>query len=128
MNRYGDMGNIPPDKWKRELLVKTVVDLQGQVDRLQGQLKTVGSTGDRIRSERSIRIHKKKKGVVDKQGVEQVKSATKHTILSNLISNAIWVPSAFAAGEFSVYMLLAAITTSILAPIQKYIQKRQEVY
>ena len=128
MNRYGDMGSIPPDKWKRELLVKTVVDLQGQVDRLQGQLRTVGSTGDRIRGERSIRIHQKKKGIVDKKGVEQVKSATKHTILSNLISNAIWVPSAFAAGEFSVYMLLAAVTTSVLAPIQKYIQKRQEVY
>ena len=128
MNRYGDMGAIPPDKWKKELLVKTVVDLQGQVDRLQGQLRTVGSTGDRIRGERSIRIHQKKKGIVDKKGVEQVKSATKHTILSNLISNAIWVPSAFAAGEFSVYMLLAAVTTSVLAPIQKYIQKRQEVY
>ena len=122
------MGAIPPDNWKKELLVKTVVDLQGQVDRLQGQLRTVGSTGDRIRGERSIRIHQKKKGIVDKKGVEQVKSATKHTILSNLISNAIWVPRAFAAGEFSVYMLLAAVTTSVLAPIQKYIQKRQEVY
>ena len=109
-------------------MVSKVVELQEQVNRLTGQLRTVGSTGDRIRGERSIRIHKKKKGVVDRQGVEQVKSATKHTILSNLISNAIWVPSAFAAGEFSVYMLLAAVTTSVLAPIQKYIQKRQEVY
>jgi hypothetical protein len=126
---YGDMGRIPPSAWKREMLVKKVEELQEQVDRLHGNLRTISSTGDRIREEKQIRIHgKKKKGVVDAVGMKQVKSATKHTILSNLISNAIWVPSAFAAGEFSVYMLLAAVTTSVLAPLQKYIQKRQEVY
>ena len=126
---YGDMGQIPPSAWKRELLVKKVEELQEKVDRLEGNLRTISSTGDRIREEKQIRIHgKKKKGVVDAVGMRHVASMTRHTILSNLISNAIWVPSAYAAGEFSVYMLLAAVTTSILQPLQKYIQKRQEVY
>jgi hypothetical protein len=126
---YGDMGQIPPSKWKREMLVKKVEELQEKVDRLEGNLRTISSTGDRIREEKQIRIHgKKKKGVVDAVGMKHVASMTRHTILSNLISNAIWVPSALAAGEFSVYMLLAAVTTSVLAPLQKYIQKRQEVY
>jgi hypothetical protein len=126
---YGDMGQIPPSAWKREALVKKVEELQELCDRLQGNLRTISSTGDRVRAEKQIRIHgKKKKGVVDTVGMKHVASMTRHTILSNLISNAIWVPSAYAAGEFSVYMLLAAVTTSILQPLQKYVQKRQEVY
>ena len=75
-----------------------------------------------------VRVTKKKKGVVDAVSKKRIREMTVHTILSNCISNVIWIPSAIAAGEYSHMMLLAAITTSILQPIQMYIQKRQEAH
>ena len=125
---YGNMGNIPPEKWRKEALVSKVVELQEQVNRLTGQLRTVGSTGDRIREERTIRIHKKKKGVVDKQGIQHVKNSLKNNILSGLLSMTISIPAAAAAGEFTIFLLLAGLCQSVFGPIIKYVEKRQEVF
>ena len=114
----------------RPALIQRVVDLESEISRMRGSLQDSGHRNSRLRSDKARLkvIAKKKKGEIDAVGRKRVKEMMGHTILSNCISNVIWIPSAIAAGEYSHMMLLAAVTTSVLQPIQMYIQKRQEVH
>lgn len=111
-------------------MIQRVVDLESEISRMRGSLQDSGYRNSRLRSDKARLkvIAKKKKGEIDAVGRKRVKEMMGHTILSNCISNVIWIPSAIAAGEYSHMMLLAAVTTSVLQPIQMYIQKRQEVH
>lgn len=122
--------NIPIEKMSQPALVEKVKDLTQELERTRGSLSdTMDRNADlRYANTKIVRIQKKKKGVVDAISKKRIREMTVHTILSNCISNVIWIPSAIAAGEYSHMMLLAAITTSILQPIQMYIQKRQEAH
>ena len=124
------MINLKPDQMSRPALIQRVVDLESEISRMRGSLQASGYRNSRLRSDKARLkvIAKKKKGEIDAVGRKRVKEMMGHTILSNCISNVIWIPSAIAAGEYSHMMLLAAVTTSVLQPIQMYIQKRQEVH
>ena len=124
------MINLKPDQMSRPALIQRVVDLESEISRMRGSLQDSGYRKSLLRADtaRLTVIAKKKKGEIDAGGRKRVKEMMGHTILSNCISNVIWIPSAIAAGEYSHMMLLAAVTTSVLQPIQMYIQKRQEVH
>lgn len=124
------MINLKPDQMSRPALIQRVVDLESEISRMRGSLQESGHRNSRLRSDQARLkvIARKKKGEIDAVGRKRVKEMMGHTILSNCISNVIWIPSAIAAGEYSHMMLLAAVTTSVLQPIQMYIQKRQEVH
>jgi hypothetical protein len=124
------MINLKPDQMSRPALIQRVVDLESEISRMRGSLTESGHRNSRLRSDKARLkvIARKKKGEIDAVGRKRVKEMMGHTILSNCISNVIWIPSAIAAGEYSHMMLLAAVTTSVLQPIQMYIQKRQEVH
>ena len=131
-SRKGGLHNlkIPIEKMSQSELVEKVKDLTQELERTRGSLSdTMDRNADlRYTNTKIVRVQKKKKGVVDAVSKKRIREMTVHTILSNCISNVIWIPSAIAAGEYSHMMLLAAITTSILQPIQMYIQKRQEAH
>ena len=140
MSKYRAFGNyqkgglhdldIPPEKMSQSGLVEKVKELTAELERTRGSLSdTMDRNADlRHSNTKLVRVTKKKKGVVDAVSKKRIREMTVHTILSNCISNVIWIPSAIAAGEYSHMMLLAAITTSILQPIQMYIKNRQEAH
>ena len=140
MNKYTAFGDyskgglrgmkIPPQKMSHPALVERVLDLEAELERARGSLSDTmdRNSGLRHSNDKLVRVKKKKKGEIDATGRKRIREMTLHTILSNCLSNIIWIPSAVAAGEYSHMMLLAAVTTSVFQPVQMYIQKRQEVH
>ena len=140
MNRHTTFGDyskeglrgvkIPPEKMSQPALVERVLSLEVELERARGSLSdTMDRNADlRHSNHKLVRVKKKKKGEIDATSRKRIREMTIHTIVSNCLSNIIWIPSAIAAGEYSHMMLLAAVTTSVFQPLQIYIQKRQEVH
>ena len=122
--------NLRPEQMSRTALVARVIDLEEEMSRVRGSLNESGQRNRQLRydTEKLKIVAKKTRGQVDAVGRKRVKEMMVHTIVSNCLSNVIWIPSALAAGEYSHMMLLAAVTTSVIQPIQMYVQKRQEVH
>jgi len=122
--------NVPFSAMSRAALVEKCQEQSDELERVRGSLVDTMDRNAEFRTQNTklVRVKKKKKGSIDTTSKKRIREMTLHTIMSNCISNVIWIPSAIAAGEYSHMMLMAAVTTSVLQPIQMYIQKRQEVH
>tara|TARA_R100000700_G_C3138085_1_gene120798 strand:+ start:86 stop:478 length:393 start_codon:yes stop_codon:yes gene_type:complete len=121
---------VPYEKWSQVALAKKVRELEGDLRRRELALDESMGRGLQERSAkyRRVQVKKKKKGELDEIGKKRVREMAMHTIASNLISSAMWIPTALSAGEYSHFLLLSQITNAVLGPIQMALQKRREVY
>jgi len=120
------MSDLPLETWSSQALIREIHELRADVARKDATISDL--LGRPASGMRVVSVPKKPKGKIDAIGKKHVWQSLTDHILVNLLSLFITIPTAMAAGELSFYFLFQGLTTAMLAPILKYMQKRSESY
>ena len=125
--------DVPYERWNSAKLAEKVRQLEEAIQQKESTLDDQMSQNIRTRRQaehlaKTIVVRDKPKGKIDEVGKQRIWEMAKHTMLSNVLSSAMWIPAALAAHEFTIFLLLQNVTNALLQPLQMAIQKRQEVH
>ena len=120
--------NIRYEVMSQKALIEKCYDLEEELQRARGGLADSMGRNSELRhsNTRLIRVHKKKKGVIDGKSKKIIAKSAWNSVLSNFIALGIAIPASLSDGSFTPYLVLSGVVSGVLMPLQTYIAKRNE--
>ena len=119
------MGNIDVRYWSKSRLVEHIKDLENDIARKDA---TISDLIGRHAGGRVVVVPHKRKGHIDAIGKRHVRESLIDHITINLLSMLVTLPSAYATGEFTTFVIMQGIVNAVFGPLIKYLQKRNEEF